>query len=355
MTTDEKYMMRCLQLAAYGAGSVSLNPMVGAVIVHNDRVLGEGFHRRIGGAHAEVNAVESVRDKELLAESTIYVSLEPCSHYGKTPPCAELIVKHRFRRVVVAMGDPNPKVSGRGIEMMRAAGIEVIAGVLEAEAMELNRMFIVNQTLRRPYVVLKWAQSADGFIDHERVPGDGQRAARISNDVSAVWVHRLRAELDGIMVGTNTALLDEPRLNVRLWHGDDPVRVVIDKRGVVATDNPIWGDGGRVIVLTELADYPARGGHVEAVVFDFEGRGVAGMLEELYERGVASLLVEGGAMLHQSFIESGWWDEAVVECSETLLGDGIAAPEIDLKEALAMELKGSVRYQLKNKNTQNII
>ncbi len=239
--------------------------------------------------------------------------------------------------------------------MIRTAGIEVTIGVLEAKAKELNHMFVINQMLKRPYVVLKWAQSADGFIDYKRVSGDEQRAARISNDLSAVWVHRLRAELDGIMVGTNTALLDEPRLNVRLWHGDDPVRVLIDKRGMVSADNPIWGKKGKVIVFTELDNYPMMDNHIEAVVFDFNLRGVPGMLEELYERGVASVLVEGGAMLHQSFIQAGLWDEAVVEQSDMLLREGVPAPKLSLEGAVTKEIKDSVRYQLKNKNTQNII
>ncbi len=355
MTTDEKYMHRCLQLAANGCGFVSPNPMVGAVIVHNDQIIGEGFHRQYGGPHAEVNAVESVSDKNLLPESKIYVSLEPCSHYGKTPPCAELIVKHGFKRVVVGTQDPNPSVSGRGIKLIRDAGIDVTVGVLEDEVRQQNKTFLVSQILNRAYVVLKWAQSADGYIDYTRELGDMQLPARFSNEISSMSVHRLRAELDAIMVGTNTARLDNPRLNTRLWYGHNPVRIVIDKKGVMDKDMALFDESSEVIVFTALSDYPVVKDNVSVLVLSFGKEGNIGMLKELHERNISSLLVEGGARLTQSFIDAGLWDEAFIEVSPMVLNKGVAAPRLDLTGAAVRYLGASQIYHLKNKITQNII
>ena len=223
---DAVFMRRCLQLASLGRGHVSPNPMVGAVVVHRGQIIGEGYHRCYGQPHAEVNAINSVRDAGLLPECTLYVSLEPCSHYGKTPPCADLIVQKKIPRVVVGCLDPFPKVSGQGVARLREAGVEVVTGVLEEECKALNRTFMTCQIDERPFVTLKWAQSRDGYIDRIRKPGEP--AIRISDDVSSVWVHRLRAEADAILVGTNTAVADNPSLTTRLWYGRSPLRIVLD-------------------------------------------------------------------------------------------------------------------------------
>ena len=240
LSTDEKYMARCLQLAQSGGGYVSPNPMVGAVIVCNDRIIGEGYHRHIGEAHAEPNAIYSVNNKELLSQSTLYVNLEPCSHYGKTPPCADLIVKKRIKKVVIGTLDPNPKVSGRGAEILRDAGIEVIVGVLEKECHTLNRRFFTFQINKRPYILLKWAQTRDGFIDHCRSDNSIQ-ALKISNSITQLLTHKMRSENMAIMVSTNTVLLDNPSLTLRYWFGKSPLRVAIDRKNMIP-DNYIIKD-----------------------------------------------------------------------------------------------------------------
>lgn len=301
---DERYMRRALQLAANGRGHVSPNPMVGAVIVAPDgRVIGEGWHRRFGGPHAEVNAVRAVAepDRALLPLSTIYVTLEPCSHYGKTPPCAGMLVDQGIGRVVVAAGDPNPKVSGRGIGILRDAGIEVEEGLLAGEAEALNRTFMTSQRLRRPFVTLKWARSADGFMDHVRAVGEG--AARFSTPLSSQLVHRRRAEHDAIAVGAGTVLADNPRLDTRLIAGESPRPVIFDRQKLLAGRRAaVFAPGRRAIHITE-------------------DRPLAETLHSLFaDEGISSLLVEGGPSLLGEFIASGLWDEAYEEVSPMLLG-----------------------------------
>lgn len=298
---DEKWMRRCLQLARNGHLGAPPNPMVGAVIVCRDRIIGEGYHARCGKAHAEVNAIGAVRpaDRPLLRESTIYVSLEPCAHYGRTPPCAELIVRTGITRVVVGCVDPFARVSGRGIDILRRAGISVTVGVLEAECRQLNRRFIVCQTAHRPYITLKWAVSADGFIDTWREAGDGQAPARLSTAASLLRVHRLRAEHQAILVGHSTLRLDRPALTVRHWAGTSPRRLVL---GSVA-------EGELPPGFTAFADIDT-------------------LLEALHDSGAQSLLVEGGAQTLQAFIDRGLWDEAYEELSTTVLGSGVPGPRI---------------------------
>lgn len=299
---DERYMRRCLQLARCGRHGAAPNPMVGAVVVARGRIIGEGYHARCGEAHAEVNAIGSVRpaDRALLGESTIYVSLEPCAHQGRTPPCAALIVRSGIPRVVVGCIDPFSRVSGRGVELLREAGIEVTVGVLEAECRELNRRFITAQTQGRPYITLKWAVSADGFIDRWRSDADTDGpAARLSSEHGLMRVHRLRALNDAILVGHNTLRLDRPRLDVRHWAGRPPLRVVL---GSVA-------EGELPAGFTACADIDT-------------------LLVSLFRRGVQTLLVEGGAQTLQSFIDRGLWDEAFEELSPVSLGGGVPAPRM---------------------------
>lgn len=355
MTTEAIYMHRCLQLAQKGEGFTKPNPMVGAVIVHNHKIIGEGFHRHYGGPHAEVNAIRSVKEASLLAESTMYVSLEPCSHHGKTPPCAELIVSEKIPRVVIATADPNPKVSGNGIRRLKDAGVEVSVGLLEEEARELNRFFFVNQLYKRPYVILKWAQSQDGFIDSARTSLAESAPASISNELTHSIVHKFRTNVQGIMVGTNTAIMDNPRLTARKWFGDNPVRIVIDKDGKLPTDAAIFDKDADTLVFTGNARYPVKKSNVRPIVIDFSSATNEQILSALYAEGIYSVLVEGGAFLLRTFIDKNLWDEAFVETSSKMLGDGVKSPLIAGKEISAKKYLDSVRIHLKNKISRNFL
>ncbi len=326
MTEEEKYMRRCLELARNGLCNVSPNPMVGAVIVCDGRIIGEGYHVHCGEAHAEVNAIRSVKDASLLKRSTIYVSLEPCSHYGKTPPCADLIIEKGIRRAVVGCLDPFPEVSGRGIRRLRDAGCEVIVGVLEEECRELINRFITFNTLLRPYITLKWAESADGFLDVDRTDGS---PVILSNPLSAMLVHKKRAESDAILVGTRTARLDNPSLTVRHWYGKNPVRVVTDRELSLPTSLNLFD--GKVPTLVFTARTRESNGSVEYITLDYTRDIVPQMMNELYNRRLQSLLVEGGSQLLQTFIDAGLWDEIYIEkCSPRLIS-GVKAPEISQK------------------------
>ena len=319
-------MERALQLARCGTGSTSPNPMVGAVIVADGRIIGEGYHIRAGEPHAEVNAVNSVSDADrpLLQRSTIYVSLEPCSHFGKTPPCCDLIISCHIPRVVIATTDFNAQVNGGGIARMRAAGIDVVVGLLGDEARGLNRAFFTYHTCKRPTVTLKWAQSADGFIDSLRQDG---KPVRFSNGVSQMAVHKLRAMHDAILVGTRTALLDDPSLDIRHWAGRAPLRLVIDKEGKLPAGLKLFDGSLPTVCLTDKGIVLGDGKKVEQVALDFSKDIIPQILEFLQSRGVGSLLVEGGAALLNSFVDSGAWDVARVETNRDIsLGEGVAAP-----------------------------
>ena len=315
---DEMYMRRCLQLARLGWQGAPPNPMVGAVLVCDGRIIGEGYHRRCGEAHAEVNAINSVRQPELISHSTIYVSLEPCAHYGKTPPCAQLIIDRKIPRVVVGCQDPFARVDGRGITMLRDAGIDVTVGVLEEECLWLNRRFITFHTMGRPYITLKWAQSKDGFIDSERnnstIP-----PVTFSTSTTQALVHQLRAENESIVVGHRTWELDKPSLTVRHWHGRNPLRFVIG--------HTIKGETRGINSDVKWVKSP------EALV------------KELAESGVQTLLVEGGAQTLQSFIDAGLWDEARIETAIFNLNEGVKAPRIEGREGEKLLIDGnSIRF-----------
>lgn len=325
---DEIFMHRSLQLARNGSGSTSPNPMVGAVIVADGRIIGEGFHIRAGEPHAEVNAVRSVRncDKHLLGVSTMYVTLEPCSHYGKTPPCCDLIISCGIPRVVIATTDFNSKVNGQGIARMRDAGIDVTVGVLSDEAVELNKKFFTLHRAERPFVTLKWAETADGFIDYKR---SGGNALSISNTCSMTAVHKLRAESDAILVGTRTALLDNPSLTVRKWGGRSPLRLVIDRKSVLPSSLSLFDGTVPTIVYTECAEDGKFGKNVEQILLDSSSSTLRQIMVNLAAMGVNSLLVEGGAALLQSFIDEDLWDVARVERNPSLfIGDGVPAPHL---------------------------
>lgn len=347
MTTDEKYMRRALQLARLGRGSVHTNPMVGAVIVHNGRIIGEGFHRRYGEGHAEVNAVASVSaaDAALLPESTIYVTLEPCSHYGKTPPCSKLIIDKGIRRVVVGSLDPFPEVSGRGIRMLREAGREVVTGVLEKECLELNRQFMTAHTRKRPYILLKWAQSADGFIDRLRTADE--QPQQLSTPLTAALVHQLRSEYNAIMVGSATVRLDNPSLTVRLWHGNNPLRVVLSRDGNLG-DCRLLNDGMRTVVFTSApaANFPET---VTVIPLEHPEEPLPEIVGKLYSQmKINSLMVEGGSRLLTEFIKAGLWDEIRVEQSPVRLKEGIAAPSVPLPDSVET-IDGNTIFHIKSR------
>ncbi len=322
MNTDEQYMARALQIAALGYGRVSPNPMVGAVVVADGRVIGEGYHRQWGHAHAEVNAIASVSDadRHLLSQSTIYVTLEPCSHYGKTPPCSKLIIETGIPRVVVGCMDPFKEVSGRGVKMLREAGVEVTTCVLENECRQLNRKFITAHTEGRPYVLLKWAESADGFMS----TGNGAQT-HISTPATQTVMHRLRAGYDAIMVGANTVRTDNPSLTTRLWHGRSPMRVVMSHDGCRdLADRKVFTDGNPTLLYSTSGK--TLGQHGENVEEAQLPASLADVARDLYRRGITSLMVEGGPTLLQSFFDADLWDEVRIEHGDNPLGSGKAAP-----------------------------
>lgn len=316
MNDDAKYMARALQLARLGAGHTSPNPMVGAVIVADGRIIGEGFHRCCGQAHAEVNAINSVRaeDRRRLADSTIYVSLEPCSHYGKTPPCADLIVKTGIKRAVVATLDPFEKVAGRGVEKLRKAGVDVTIGVREEQARELNRRFFTAHENRRPWVQLKWAQSTDGFIAR-----DGARVV-FSTPLTTCLMHRRRALVDAALVGARTVAIDDPSLTVRDFSGRSPLRVVLDRNLSIPAKSKVLNDGRLTLIYNEFKNEAS--GSVEYAKVDDCGN-LKAILSDLYKRGVTSLMVEGGASVLRQFIEAGLWDEKCIETAPVRLHNGL--------------------------------
>lgn len=337
MKEDEIYIRRCIQLAKNGRNNVAPNPMVGAVIVCDGKIIGEGYHIRCGEAHAEVNAIRSVKDESLLKRSTIYVSLEPCSHHGKTPPCADLIIEKQIPRIVIGCQDPFIKVAGRGIRKLREAGCEVIVGVLEEECRQLIAHFITASTLHRPYIILKWAESADGFIDIERTDGT---AARLSTEHTTMLVHKKRAEADAIMVGPNTAALDNPSLNVRSWYGKNPLRIVLDKHLALSRTLHLF-DGSIPTLVYTLKEHPNTD-QVEYITLDGEKPLLPQIMADLSQRRIQTLLVEGGSRLLQSFIDDELWDEIFIEKSQIRLSSGVKSPQINSKNSYFIQKNFSV-------------
>ena len=317
-------MQRALELATKGLGHVSPNPMVGCVIVHKGKVIGEGWHAEFGGPHAEVMAINAVADRTLLGNSTVYVTLEPCSYHGKTPACTDLLLKHRPQKVLVASLDPNPKVSGRGLEILRTAGIEVEDGLLQAEAMALNKRFFVSMKLNRPYIILKWAQTANGFIARKNYD-----AKWISNSWSRQMVHKWRAEEDGILVGYNTVKYDNPELTVRDWQGPNPARIVLDPHKALTEDYHVFDRKVKTYWLNIADDFTKNNLVAKRFPSDHE---LLDGLKYLYEEDIGSIIVEGGAATLKQFIDRGLWDEARIFSSPTSFDDGIAAPVLDLPE-----------------------
>lgn len=325
-TMDEIYMRRCIELAKCGFGTASPNPMVGAVIVHNGKIIGEGWHRRCGEAHAEVNAVNSVKNKSLIKESTIYVSLEPCAHVGRTPACADMLIREGIPNVVVGSIDPFEKVAGKGIEKLKNAGVDVKIGVLKQECDWLNRRFFTYHTKRRPYIILKWAQTADGFIDNIRSDST-QKPLKITNVNFDRLVHKWRTEEDAILVGTRTALLDNPQLTARLWAGRNPVRVCIDRELKVPESSKILDNQAKTIIINGKKE-----GTNDNLIFckaDFDENIVPQVLDILYRNEIQSVIVEGGAQTINSFLSLGLWDEARIFTNGDEIGTGVKAPHFN--------------------------
>jgi diaminohydroxyphosphoribosylaminopyrimidine deaminase/5-amino-6-(5-phosphoribosylamino)uracil reductase len=321
---DELYMQRCLDLAVNGLGSVAPNPMVGCVIVRAGRIIGEGYHRAWGEAHAEVNAIASVGDPEQLADSTLYVNLEPCSHLGKTPACSRMILDRKIPRVVVGTADPNPLVAGGGLRMLKEGGVEVRAGVMEGEGMELNKRFFTWHRKKRPWILLKWAKTGDGFLDRPRGKDDRSGVNWITGPDARQCVHKWRSEEQSVLVGTNTALLDDPALTVRQWKGRDPLRLVIDRVGKLPGHLKLFDGTAPTVVFTSKPG-PGRD-NAECVEVAPGNDYIPAILEYLYARNIQSLMVEGGAGLLNAFIRSGLWDEARVFTGTAYFKEGVPAP-----------------------------
>ena len=343
LTIHEKYMHRCLELAELGAGNVAPNPMVGAVLVYDDRIIGEGYHEVYGGPHAEPNCLASVREEDmgLIAQSVMYVSLEPCAHHGKTPPCADLIIKHKIAKVVIGCRDPFKEVSGKGIEKVRSAGIKVEQGILENRCRELNKRFFTFHTQHRPYIILKWAQTANGFIAWrenytqtsriENANVDQSSTTRgagrlyITNEFTNRLVHKWRSEEAAILVGTNTALMDDPHLTTRLWPGNNPTRLVVDMDLKIPSSSKIFNSEARTIVFNKVKHEEKANVLFYQVTDDVSI--VHQVSNALYQLKILSVIVEGGATLLQSFVDEGMWDEArVISNRQLAIGNGLPAP-----------------------------
>ena len=323
MTAEEQYMSRCLQLAELGAGNVAPNPMVGAVLVYEDKIIGEGYHQKYGEAHAEVNCINNVaaENKSLIEKSALYVSLEPCSHYGKTPPCVDLIIKNKIKKVVIGCKDVYKEVAGRGILKLQNAGVEVVAGVLENKCIDLNKRFFTFHQKFRPYIILKWAQSFNGKIG----TGDDKRIL-ISNEYSNRLVHKWRSEEASILVGTNTALQDDPSLTTRLWQGKNPVRIIIDKELKLSSTLKVFNTEARTIIYNLVKNLTEE--NIVYIKLEYENF-LHQLLDSLFEMNIQSVLVEGGAKTLQSFIDASLWDEArIIMNEELIIENGIATPEM---------------------------
>lgn len=331
----ELYMQRCLELAQHGLRAAMPNPSVGAVLVHNGRIIGEGHTSPYGGPHGEVNCINSVKpeDRHLIPHATLYVSLEPCSHFGKTPPCCDLIIAQQIPRIVVGTQDPHEKVAGNGIRKLREAGKEVIVGVLEKQCRESNRRFFTFHEKKRPYIVLKWAQSADGFIAPIQTPGDDitdKKPVWISNRYSRQLVHKWRSEEMAIIAGSGTILADNPSLDVRSWTGIDPVRVIMDRNASITDNYTVKNQKIKTIVLTERRDFA----NLDNLRYEYTplSDGLAdAVCHSLYTNKLQSAIVEGGRQVLQAFIEAGLWDEARVFTGPVYLGKGVPAPDLNFE------------------------
>jgi diaminohydroxyphosphoribosylaminopyrimidine deaminase/5-amino-6-(5-phosphoribosylamino)uracil reductase len=328
---DEKYMQRAIELAKLGIGSVSPNPQVGCVIVHNNKIIGEGWHQEFGGPHAEINALNSVTNKKLLKESTLYVTLEPCSHFGKTPPCAQALIDHGIKKVVIGISDPNPIVSGKGMKLLNDAGIEVVTDILKNECADLNKRYFTYINEKRPYVILKWAQTNDGFIapdKNELSETEFENQKQISATTVQKITHMWRTHEDAFMVGTNTALVDNPKLNVRHWQGRNPKRVVLDLNNRLPKSLHLFDSTQPTFVFVYEEHQTESTHNITYIPISSTKNLVTQILTELYKHHIQSLVIEGGSQILQTFIDSNVWDEAIIIEAPHQLTKGIKAPTL---------------------------
>ncbi|WP_237275540.1 bifunctional diaminohydroxyphosphoribosylaminopyrimidine deaminase/5-amino-6-(5-phosphoribosylamino)uracil reductase RibD [Tenacibaculum ovolyticum] len=356
--SHEKYIKRCLELASNGIGTARPNPSVGAVIVYDDKIIGEGYTNPYGGSHAEVNAINSVKDKELLKQATIYVTLEPCSHFGKTPPCADLIVKNNIPNVVIGCVDTNSLVAGKGIERLKKAGINVVVGVLENECKKHHKRFFTVQNKKRPYIILKWAETTDGYV--APLTKNEQKPVWISNKYSQQLVHKWRSEEHAILVGTNTVIADNPSLTVRNWTGNNPIRIVLDKNLRIPENAIVFDKSVKTIVITEkrnnseesiindsqLGPFASAHDKLHLEQFfeqiDFSSRVAEQICEILQKHSVQSVIIEGGTQTLQTFVDANLWDEAKVFVGKTVFGSGVVAPVLKGKLENEENIEGDV-------------
>lgn len=327
-------MNRCLQLAKNGLGTTYPNPLVGSVIVHNGKIIGEGWHKKAGESHAEVIAIQSVKDKSLLKEATLYVNLEPCSHFGKTPPCCDFILQHDIPNVVIGSIDSHSKVAGTGIQKLKEQGKNVTVGVLEAICLELNKRFFTYHTNNRPYIILKWAETKDGFIaplnSTTHLEHTELKPIWITNTYSRQLVHQWRSEEEAILAGTTTVMTDNPQLNTRDWTGNNPIRLVLDKSGKIDSNFNVKDNTQRTLIFTEQENFKnSEHTHYESVIFDKNL--IFNILKIVYDKNITSILVEGGRETLQSFIDVGLWDEIRMFVGNKKFGHGIKAPVFDAK------------------------
>jgi diaminohydroxyphosphoribosylaminopyrimidine deaminase / 5-amino-6-(5-phosphoribosylamino)uracil reductase len=347
MNEHEIFMLRCLELARNGLGKVAPNPMVGSVIVHNNKIIGEGYHRQYGKEHAEVNAIRSVKNVTLLPQSTLYVNLEPCCHHGKTPPCTDLIIHHKIPRVVIGTVDPYDAVAGKGIAQLRNHGIEVIVGVLKAKSMQVNKRFLIFHQKKRPYIILKWAQTADAFIDIERLPGTPARPTWITSEKLRMLVHKWRTEEQAIMVGTITALKDNPKLNVRDWTGQQPLRIVLDENLTLASTLNLFDNSQNTIVFNQTTQKTE--GLIKWIKIDFSNPSfLENMLDLLYHLQIQSIIIEGGHKLLTAFINKGLWDEARIFQGNKFFEKGLRAPTLPQNKFSQVFIGKEILYWVKN-------
>jgi len=345
--THEKYIKRCIELAKNGFGTTYPNPMVGSVIVYNNQIIGEGWHKKAGEPHAEVNAVRSVKDKSLLKKATIYVSLEPCSHYGKTPPCCDLIIANEIPNVVVGTIDPNEKVAGNGIKKLIAAGVKVTTGVLEKECHELNKRFFTFHNKKRPYIILKWAESQDSFLAPEKIVDQERKPVWITNAYSRQLVHKWRSEEQAILVGTQTVVDDNPKLNTRDWSGNNPVRVVLDQNNRISRDSFILDDSVKTIIFTKSEiNFSAENTTFE--VIDFNQNIIPQILAVLHQNQIQSIIIEGGLKTIQAFIDQDIWDEARIFIGKTTFGTGTRTPILQKKTTTKTYIQNDELIHVRN-------
>lgn len=345
MEKQIKYMHRCLELAKNGLGTTYPNPMVGCVIVYEDKIIGEGWHKTVGEPHAEVNAVNSVKDKSLLNKATIYVSLEPCSHFGKTPPCCDLIIECAIPKVVIGTIDSNVKVAGRGIKKLIEAGIKVKVGILGFECFELNKRFFSFHEKKRPYVILKWAESQDGFIAPKSK--STQNPVWITNEFSRQLVHKWRSEEQAILVGTNTVIDDNPKLDVRDWSGNNPIRVILDQHNRIPKDSSIFNNRAKTIIFCSKKNTSIFENCIFEVI-NFKQNIATQILKVLFEHHIQSLIVEGGAKTIQTFIDENLWDETRKFIGSSNFEKGTKAPILALKKSKKIDIANDLLLIYRN-------